>query len=57
MEDVTLFAQMQLSKGLSNTSIAQALAPISWALQMSDKPDPTKHKIIWAILVVAKKGP
>ncbi len=52
--EMALFLQSLADGGSAGTSLGQAAAAIAWYYQVADREDPTKHKLISA-LVSAKR--
>ncbi len=53
--DVVFYLQKRKKQGLTAPTLAQDIAAISWAFSTAGRSDPTKHKLVAAILSAAKR--
>ncbi len=55
--EVAIFLQSLVHRGLAGTSVAQASAAISWAMQVADIEDRTKHRMVQHVIQAARRIP
>ncbi len=53
--DVVFYLQKRKKQGLTGPTLAQDIAAISWAFSTAGRRDPTKHKLVAAILPATKR--
>ncbi len=46
-----------VQKGLAGTTVAQAASAVSWAMQIADIPDCTKHRMVQQVIAAARRIP